>query len=451
VLPTVLTLLVLAADPVAVVNVDDASSNDPVFLSTHSTPAFGTLPLGGAETTIQKFGKLGGKKPLRFAFAANVNDGADELVASRSTVVDGVVSFDLRVFAAPTSLGQKKPKVIGNAKAGDPALVDSILAMGRFDATGDLRDEFVIVRAPAVETNPYRVEIRPLPSKKNVTIGPAILVADLQVVSAGESLIAAFGVPIDSVLGDELVVVRKRVDGVATLEIQSIPAQGALQWLASMELGEGVIGVSPTRIEDDLFGCVVLREVAGVRQIEHHVLGTDLPVSTVSIASTPLSAYPAAFVFGLRPAADEPPPPPPDPFEPQTYTVYAYDAGALLATMNVQASWSEGVAGTKLEGLNGSTVTFKYGAPIGTECSEIEFTPTQFKLILSEVSAVPGSIGTLDLVVPNGTARVCGLTTIPGLVCVIGDSKGPSIGTLKLNTIGGNPRPVQQIIVVAQL
>lgn len=450
-LPTVLTLLVLAADPVAVVNVDDGHPSDPVFLSTHATPAFGTLPLGSAVTTIQKFGKLGGKKPLRFAFAANSNEGVDELVTSRSSVVGGVVSFDLRVFAAPTKLGQKKPKVIASAKLGDPALVDSILAMGRFDVAGDLRDEFVIVRGLDVATNTYRIEVRPLPSKKNATLESSIVVADLAVVTAGESLIAAFGAPIDTVLGDELVVVRERLDGTATLEIQSVPSQGALQGLASMELGEGVIGVSPTRIDDDLFGCVVLREIAGVRQIEHHVLGTALPVSTVSISPTPLSAYPAAFVFGLRTAVDEPPPPPPDPSKPQTYTVYAYDAGALLATMNVQASWTEGVAGTKLEGLNGSSVTFQYGTPIGTECSEVDFTPTQFKLILSEVSAVPGSIGTLDLVVPSDTASACGLTTTPGLVCVIGSSEGPSIGTLKLNTIGGNARPVQQILIVAQV
>lgn len=446
-LPTVLTLLALAADPVAVVNVDDASPNDPVFLSTHSTPPFGTLPLGGAETTIQKFGKLSGKKPLRFAFAANVNDGADELVASRSTLVDGVVSFDLRVFAAPTKLGQKKPKVLASTKASDFALVDSILAMGRFDVTGDLRDEFVLVRGLDVASNTYRVEVRPLPSKKNATIGPAILVADLPVVSAGESLIAAFGAPIDTVLGDELVVVRERLDGTATLEIQSVPALGALQSIASMELGEGVIGVSPTRIDEDVFGCVVLREVAGVRQIEHHALGTALPVSTVSISSTPLSAFPAAFVFGMRPAADEPPPPPP-PDQSLTCTVYAYDAGALLATMKVLVSWQEGAGGNKLEGLNGSSAIYQFGTPIGTECWALEFTPTQFKLILSEVSSVPGSIGTLDLVVPSGTASACGLSTTPGLLFGIGASDGPSIGTLTLNTIGGNARPVQQILVI---
>lgn len=84
---------------------------------------------------------------------------------------------------------------------------------------------------------------------------------------------------------------------------------------------------------------------------------------------------------------------------------------------------------------------------INTECYQVNFTPTQFQLVLSEVSDVPGTQGVLDLTVATGTGSVCGLSTEP-YYCAIGSDTGPVIGTLTLNSSLRTLLQVQRVMVV---
>ncbi len=305
-LASLIALLALGSDSIALTHVDLASKTDAMFLTVHAEQSVPLDALSPVKSSFNQFFQAAGKQPVEFVCAADVDgDGMDEIAVVRANATTGKAT--LRIMNPPSKAGMKKPKILASFIAGLPAASGdgALVAMGRIDIDNDARDELALVRS--FLDGHHEILIVAPPTKKNLALGPEK--AHVTVAADGFAIRNAFGI---SLTPGILALESVDSTGSVRLTTHTIPSFGSFVLpspvsTVSLDLANTVVEAVAPQGESGQTpgGFVVLRRMGpAVQRIE--LAGDAGQVVTSETMVT--GAVPIRHCLAI--GNDEPPPPP---------------------------------------------------------------------------------------------------------------------------------------------
>jgi hypothetical protein len=376
-----------------------------------------------------------GKQPVRAVFAIDRNgDGDDELAFVRAWKESG--RHFLQTAEAPESLSEKKPNVVTSTKRAFLTRIGSVaefVAAGRIDRDGDGIDEWI-----AVERNgndEVHFAVRSLPTKKSEEMPPIFAETVMSESSLGGRIVAAFGSPFDTTVGDELILAIEIGDEVHCVVFSwptgsgQVPAQ--LVDLGSVAKASEFLGVGPARVGAGLAPGVLT-------MLNSASLGPEIESREILAAGTlsaPVLDFGTTFwqvetfaAIGLRRNPSDVPPPPGGGggSTPKTWTLFVYNGENLVGTFKPGAQNQSSLVFLDDNGVGVTVVPIASG---GYESSFIVMNPTTFTWQLKVGGT--GATATIAVTSPLGQGSA-GFHSISGMHVVVGSADMNPAGTLSI-------------------
>ncbi len=426
--------IALASDPLALLHVDGSKPTSPLFLTRHACSSEDGVAesLAPAHASFTHFFAANGKNAVHHICAIDLDgDGGDEIATLFFDAKSGRSS--IRIVSAPFALAEKKPKVAASTSKSDPALPalpDRIVALGRFSRNGSGKDHLVL--SCRNSDGSQRVEIRDPPAGKKKPLGPPLLVLDVTPAVAGGELFAAFGLGVDEVPGDELVIARRSAGGceLTFFQVATEPVFVASSLAAKVTLPSDVVSVAPTRIGDAAKpGVVLVRSTGEGPRIETRTVANLVLSEPVLAGKSPYSSAGLVTAIATRLAPSTPP-----------------------DTTNDGADWEMGVGVgpnvlaaihvTRLDLPTGTRFVDDLGASIDVVVTSvaidffgIAITPAVFTLKSKPVDSATATLTTVKVTNPSGTG--IGGFLAGGYPLVYSATVG-TLGTVYVPSVGGS-------------
>lgn len=324
------TLALLGGDgnPVVIVRDDQSAAKAPHQVIVHNPADDSTNSLGPPITSDLSWQKSAGGSPTWFVFPADVDgDDADEIIHVRHRPKKGD-DIQVRAFYPPLFLDGKIGKPIGSSKKGTVGVGTGdgrVLLMTGGDFDGNGKDEAALIRE--FIDGSHRLEIRPLPKKKNKKMAKVIASDDTFGDAFTDSNRALMAADVDTDDVDEIVVVRRGADLIDRLWVfeppQTVGGETGAAFASADDLdaGDGSEWISVSRVSLDPADperLAVLRRdpILGTRLDIHPAPGfldgtIGSPLFTDSGVATPTTVELPRIAFGLRGYHPTPPPLPP--------------------------------------------------------------------------------------------------------------------------------------------
>lgn len=397
--------------------------------------------LGFLEGSFQKCFSVKGKQPLRAAFAVDADgDGNDEIAFLRAWKQSG--KHFLAVAPPPAAPGSSKPTIVTSTKRAfltELGSASEFLAAGRFDRDGDGADEWIAVERDG--TGALRFAVRELPSAKNQEMALALAETASTEIALGGPIVGAFGLALDAVPGDELVLAVADATTVRTVAFRWPTSTGSslelLADLGAVGASSEVLGVEPARVGEDLAPGILVRldtALFGPRLESRAVLAASSLSTPVFVANLPFSQYSSFAALGLRVVAPvAPPPPPPGPGTTKTWTLRVYNGNDVVGTFKPGVQTSSSL--TFVDDV-GTAVTVVPIAPSGYESSIVALNPNSFTWSLKVDGTGPTATIAVTTPLPNGTA---GFHSTSGMHVIFGSAMNQPVGTLTVPGSGSTP------------
>ena len=222
-----LLLSVSTPERLALIRVDPGGSvKKPLDLEIRPVTGQAADCVDGIVAGDRSFLKAAGGKPLRFAFALDLDgDGTDEIGAVREHRHRPDRRMELRVYRPPSRangstgapLARSRRDSLGRGKGNG-----RLAGIGSIDRDGDGRDDLLTVRQWS--GGRQSLEIRTPPRSGKKAVGPVLASITSFGTPSGDSVVGLFGSDVDGDGADDVVSVRRDVFGLHQVLVHRQPS-----------------------------------------------------------------------------------------------------------------------------------------------------------------------------------------------------------------------------------
>lgn len=289
--PALLLSLLLSVSPqerLALIRLDPSGRpGKPLDLLIQAGTGAAADCLGQTIASDRSFLKVKGSKPLRFAFALDLDgDGLDELCAVREHVQRSDRRMELGVYRSPEGVNGNTGKPLARSRGdslGRGKGSGRLHAIGPIDQDGDGTDELLVVRS--FHDGRQSLEIRTPPRAGRKRVGPVLASLEQFGAAGSDDLIGLFGADTDADGKDEIVSVRRDGFGSHQVLVHEAP-------LAPGQQTGTLLADAP-----DLLPQTIFRQTAvlGAHRVDLEGDGTDELLVLLEDSEIPFGRWLAVF------------------------------------------------------------------------------------------------------------------------------------------------------------
>lgn len=243
--------------------------------------------LGQTTASDLSFLKVKGGRPLRFAFALDLDgDGLDELGSVREHVRRSDRRMELGVYRSPHGVNGSTGKPLARSRGdslGRGKGSGRVHAIGALDQDGDGADELLVVRR--WNDGRQSVEIRTPPRRGKKRVGPVLTSLEQFATSESDDVIGLFGTDTHGDGGDEIVSVRRDAFGSHQVLVHRAP-------LAAGQPTGTLLASAPDLLPQPVFRKTT---VLGAHRVDLEGDGTDELLVLLERPESPFARWLAVF------------------------------------------------------------------------------------------------------------------------------------------------------------